>query len=250
MDFSMNEIIFQIDKLTGSSPGPDGIHNSMLKQLPFYVKRKLLEAYNTIWKNGNFPELWRTSILVPIPKPGKCPNTPNNLRPICLSSCVLKLFERMVNRRLMRYLEKNNTLGKVQFGFRRGHQTNDVISHIDNYARKAINDKKHAEIIFLDLQKAYDRTWRRLILKRLAKANVTGNMAKFCSSFLERREFHVRYNGQLSNPKTQENGVPQGSVLAVTFFLLAVESIKTWDLGHFYQNVCRRHHHCSRNKIR
>lgn len=134
----------------------------------------------------------------------------------------------MVNRRLMRCLEKNNTLGKVQFGFRRGHQTNDVISHIDNYARKAINDKKHAEIIFLDLQKAYDRTWRRLILKRLAKANVTGNMAKFCSSFLERREFHVRYNGQLSNPKIQENGVPQGSVLAVTFFLLAVESIKTF----------------------
>lgn len=69
MDFSMSEMIFQIDKLTGSSPGPDGIHNSMLKQLPFYVKRKLLEAYNTIWKNGNFPELWRTSILVPIPKP-------------------------------------------------------------------------------------------------------------------------------------------------------------------------------------
>lgn len=225
-DFSMSEMIFQIDKLTGTSPGPDEIHNAMLKQLPFYAKRKLLEAYNEIWKTGRFPELWRSSILVPIPKQGKCPNTPDNLRPICLSSCVLKLFERMVNRRLMHFLEKNKILGKEQFGFRKGHQTNDVITHIDNYARNAISEKKHSEIIFLDLQKAYDRTWRRLILKKLAKANVSGHMATFCSLFLERRDFQVRYEGQLSNTKTQENGVPQGSVLAVTFFLLAMESIK------------------------
>lgn len=227
-EFSVSELLFQLDRLTGTSPGPDEIHNLMIKHLPYYIKIKLLEAYNNVWKNGSFPEIWRESILVPIPKPGKCPNTPDNLRPICLSSCILKLFERMVNRRLMNYLEETQTLGKDQFGFRKGHQTKDVITYIHNFGRKAIHEKKQAEIIFLDLQKAYDRTWRRLILKRLAKAGVTGYMANFCSIFLERRSFQVRYNDQLSAPKVQENGVPQGSVLAVTFFLLAVDSIKSF----------------------
>lgn len=86
----MNELLLQIDRLTGTSPGPDEIHNSMIKHLPYYIKRKLLAAYNDLWKNHTFPETWRKSILVPIPKPGKCPNTLDNLRPICLSSCILK----------------------------------------------------------------------------------------------------------------------------------------------------------------
>lgn len=126
----------------------------------------------------------------------------------------------------MNHLETNGTFGKSQHGFRKGHQTIDVISQIDNFGKDAIANKKHAEIIFLDLTKAYDRTWRRLILQKLAKAKVSGHMAEFCKLFLERREIQVRYEDQLSDTKTQENGVPQGSVLAVTFFLLAVNSIR------------------------
>lgn len=224
--YSMNELMQQLDKLTGTSPGPDDIHNAMLQRLPFYIKKKLLEAYNELWKNRTFPEAWRKSILIPIPKPGKCPNTADNLRPICLSSCVLKLFERMVNKRLMNHLETNGIFEKSQYGFRKGRQTTDVITEIDNFGRDAIRNKKQAEIIFLDLSKAYDRTWRRLILKRLKKAGISGHMAKFCNLFLERRYFQVRYEDQLSDTTIQENGVPQGSVLAVTFFLLAVDSIK------------------------
>lgn len=131
----------------------------------------------------------------------------------------------MVNKRLMNHLESNGSLGKTQYGFRKGHQTTNVVTEIDNFGRTATTNKKHAEIIFLDLTKAYDRTWRRLILQKLAKAGISGHMAKFCNLFLERREFQVRYEDQLSDTKTQENGVPQGSVLAVTFFLLAVDSI-------------------------
>ena len=163
--FSLHELLQQLDKLTGTATGPDEIHNAMLQHLPFYAKKKLLEAYNEIGKNGIFPEICRMSTLIPIPKPGKCPNTADNLRPICLSSCVLKLFERMVNKRLMKHIETNKIL-ESQHGFCK--TTNDVITAIDNFGRNAISRQPHAEIIFLDLSKAYDRTWRRLILQKLA----------------------------------------------------------------------------------
>ena len=56
-DFSMDELLYQLDKLTGTSPGPDNVHNSMLQHLPFYVKKKLLEAFNSIWAGGDFPDI-------------------------------------------------------------------------------------------------------------------------------------------------------------------------------------------------
>lgn len=227
-DFSMNELLYQLDKLTGTSPGPDNVHNSMLQHLPFYVKKKLLDAFNLIWAGDDFPDIWRETLLIPIAKPGKNPNDPDNLRPIHLSSCVLKLFERMVNRRLVDELEERNIFGQHQAAFRCGRSTLDVLASIENFGKAAVAEKKHAELLLLDIAKAYDRTWRRLVLEGLANAGIGGRMAKFCSRFLEERRFRVCVQGQTSSLRKLANGVPQGSVLAVTFFLLAIGSIRDY----------------------
>lgn len=226
--FNITELIFQLDTLKGTSPGPDEIHNEMLKRLPFYIKKKLLEAFNKIWSTGSFPQNWRESILIPIPKPGKATNDPKNLRPIYLSSCMMKLFERMVNRRLMNELESKNILGKNQYAFRKGRQTLDPLTEIEEICSNAINEHKHVELLFLDIEKAYDKTWRYLIKENLAKAGIGGHMAKFCENFLQERRFRTLFQGHESTSKIQHNGVPQGSVLAVTFFLIAINSIKEW----------------------
>lgn len=226
--FSKDELLTQLNDLSGSSPGPDGVHNTMLQHLPAIGKDKLLDAYNSIWTSNTFPATWKETILVPIPKPGKNPNIPGNLRPIHLSSCVLKLFERMINRRLMDTLEERNVFGQHQAAFRKGRQTLDTLASIESYGKNAIATKKHAEFLFLDIEKAYDRTWRRLILEGLAKARIGGHMASFCSRFLEDRRFRVHFNGEVSSLKVLQNGVPQGSVLAVTFFLLAIDSIRQY----------------------
>lgn len=226
--FTITELIYQMDTLKGSSPGPDEIHNEMLKRLPFYIKKKLLQAYNHIWTSGTYPQNWRESFLIPIPKPGKQTNEPKNLRPIYLTSCVMKLFERMINRRLMNFLENKNFLGTEQHAFRKGRQTLDPLTEVEELCNKAITDHKHVELLFLDIEKAYDKTWRYLIKENLAKAGIGGHMAKFCENFLRERQFKTIHQGHISNPKIQQNGVPQGSVLAVTFFLIAINSIKEW----------------------
>lgn len=227
-EFTIHELLYQIDRLTGTSPGPDEVHNTMLQRLPFYAKRKLLNAYNNLWAANDFPSTWKETLLIPIPKPGKSLNDPHNLRPIHLSSCVLKLFERMVNRRLLEALEEQNAFGQQQAGFRRGRQTLDTLTKIEQFGRNAVAEKQHAELLLLDIEKAYDRTWRRLILEGLQEANIGGRLAKFCRKFLDERVFRVCYKGFTSSARILQNGVPQGSVLAVTFFLLAVNSIRKY----------------------
>ena len=108
-----------------SATGPDEIHYQMLKHLPASSLQALLGIFNHIWTAGDFHEDWRLATVIPIPKPGKDPAEPTNYRPIALTSCLCKTLERMINKRLIWYLESYNLLSRYQSGFRAGRSTND-----------------------------------------------------------------------------------------------------------------------------
>jgi hypothetical protein len=88
----------------------------MIKQLGEKEKETLLGIYNNIWKQGSYPEEWRTALTAPIQKPGKDPENPGSYRPISLTSCLRKVMEKMVYRRLVHILEKRtDTRPTVRF---------------------------------------------------------------------------------------------------------------------------------------
>ena len=77
----------------------------MLKQLPDNAEEFLLKIINKIWETGILPRSWKISLIVPVLKPKKDPSDPTSYRPIALTSCVCKLMEKMINTRLVWYLE-------------------------------------------------------------------------------------------------------------------------------------------------
>ena len=81
--------------------------------------------FNHIWTTGDFPEGWRLATVIPKPKPGEDHAKPLNYRPISLTSCLCKTLERMINKRLMWYIESNNLLSLYHLNFRAGLSTND-----------------------------------------------------------------------------------------------------------------------------
>ena len=87
---------------------------TLLKHLPSETLNTLLSILNDIWITGNFPSSWRQSYVVRIPKPGKDITNPTNYRPIALTSCVCKIMERMINNRLVWYLERNKIITPAQ----------------------------------------------------------------------------------------------------------------------------------------
>ena len=77
----------------GRSPGHDNITNDTLAHLGTQAKKKLLGLFNTSWKTGLIPSIWKRAILIPILKAGKPRNKGNSYRPISLISCMCKLME-------------------------------------------------------------------------------------------------------------------------------------------------------------
>jgi len=75
-------------------------------------KDVLLRLLNLSWKKGELPQIWKNAHLVPILKKGKNPAEPRSFRPISLTSCIGKIAERLINRRLYWFLETSELLGK------------------------------------------------------------------------------------------------------------------------------------------
>ena len=131
----------------------------------------------------------------------------------------------MVNSRLVWYLEKHSIITAYQSGFRISRSTIDQIIRLESAVREAFVKREHLVSVYFDLEKAYDTTWRYGVMKDLHEAGLRGRMPIFIAKFLINRKFSVRIGGTLSEIYDQEEGVPQGSILAVTLFSIKINSI-------------------------
>ena len=91
------------------SPGPDCITNEMIISLGKPALYKLLEIYNKSWEEGSLLQSWREATMIPIHKPGKAKTETTSYRPISMTSCMVKLLERIINTRLKWFLETEKT---------------------------------------------------------------------------------------------------------------------------------------------
>lgn len=226
-EYSLAELKEALRSSRDVSPGPDDICNQMLTRLDENSLMTLLNFFNHIWTSHDFPNQWREATIVPILKNGKDRSNPFNYRPISLTSCVCKLFEKMVNARLMWFLEDRGILARQQCGFRRNRSTLDHLIVLDTDIRRSFLSRHHTIAIFFDIEKAYDTTWRHGILRKLYDCGIRGNMGVFLANFLQQRYFRVRISSALSERFLQEDGVPQGSVLSVALFAIMINDLPT-----------------------
>ena len=114
----------------------------MFKHLDDRVLGVILRLFNKVWALGKLPCDWKHSIVIPILKDGKDRTAPSSYRPISLISVICKLMEKMVNNRLVFFLEKNNLRYKFQSVFRKGRSVMDHITALANEARKSLNNQE------------------------------------------------------------------------------------------------------------
>ena len=131
LSLSSAEFLAAASNLSSSTAtGPDKVAYPMLKHLPRSGMDLLLHIFNLSWSSHSFPSIWKTSSIIPIRKMGKPLDSPASFRPISLTSCVSKLFERIILSRLLFFLESNSILSPCQAGFRPGQSTLDQILYL------------------------------------------------------------------------------------------------------------------------
>ena len=223
--FKLRDLKRSIKRAKLSAPGPDEVHYLILKNLPNETLQILLDLINEYWESHDFPPSWREALVIPLPKPGKDHNYANSYRPIALTSCICKTVERMVNERLIYYLDSNKIISKFQCGFRNDKSTVDQLVRLETYIRDAFASNEHVVAILCDIHKAYDTSWKYGILRDLYDMGLRGNLPIFIQNFMSDRMFSVIYGSTLSDYFIQEEGVPQGAILSTTLFNIKLNGI-------------------------
>lgn len=208
-----------------SSTDINGISAKILHLVAPSISIPLTHIFNLSMEEGKFPEIFKTSKVVPIFKAGDSKNL-NNYRGVSLINIFGKIFEKIVAARLRSFLENQSFFYKKQFGFRSKHSTQHAILQIINKISSSINQGKISLLFCLDIYKCFDIIDHKLLLYKLEHYGVRGVALSWFKSYLENREQRVMVNGVLSSNvcKILES-VFQGSVMGVLLFLLFINDL-------------------------
>lgn len=208
----------------GSSPGFDGYTPQLIKLIHPYIVAPLTHIFNLSLLNGKFPNVWKLGVVSPIHKDGD-KTSPSNFRPITLLSIFSKLLEKIVNKRLVQYLENKSLLNDKQFGFRRNKSTEDAVVLLTKRIAHYLDDNKCCLGVFLDLAKAFDTVSVPILLQKLASMGIRGITLEWFRSYLTNRRLCVKVGSLVSEQLPIKYGVPQGSILGPTLFIIYMNDI-------------------------
>jgi hypothetical protein len=203
----------------------DMIANEMLKSSCDIVLPGIAKLFNHVLKSGIYPMKWNMGYQVPVFKNGD-PQDCNNYRGITISSCLGKVFNSVLNNRLMGYLEANNKLSDNQAAYRKGFSTTDHICTLRSVINKyVIHNKTTLYCCFVDFSKAFDSVPRDLLFLKLLRMGIGGKFYSIIKHMYMTADSCVKLPNGITKVFKTDIGIKQGDSLSPMLFNLFLDDI-------------------------
>ena len=213
---------FKINK----APEESGINKILLIQLPNSAIDRLKDIVNLSISMGYFSIVLKNGIIILIPKPGKDPKNLINYRPITLLEVPGKIIEKIINKRLHKFCERNDIFHKEQYGFPAGKGTDIAITKVNELIGINQKYKDHMNIVCRDVQKAFDKVWTQgLKYKIITIPELPLIIQKILCSYVTKRTAQIRIENFIGDKITLESSVPQGGISSPTLYILYTRDI-------------------------
>ena len=202
---------------SGKTAGPSGIVVEMIKAAGDTDATMIRDLATAIICDGKVPTDWEESFIVCLYK-GKGDALDRGLK---LTEQAMKILERIVDGLIRQVV----SIGDSQFGFVPGKGTTDAIFVVRQLQEKYLAVNKRLYMAFVDLEKAFDRVPRKVILWALRKLGVEEWIVRLVQGMYPNARSRVRVGEGFSKEFEVKVGVHQGSVLSPLLFIIVLEAL-------------------------
>ena len=169
--------------------GSDGIQAELFQILEGDAVKVLHTVCQQIWKTQQWPQDWKRSVFIPIPKKGNAKEC-SNYHTIGLTSHANKVMLKILQARLLRYV--NHELPDVQARFRKSRGTRDQIANIRWIIKKAREFQRNVYFCFIDYAKAFDCVDHYKLWKILKETGIPDHLTCLLRNLYAGQEATVR----------------------------------------------------------
>ena len=220
-DIEVNEILRNIKS---TATGLDGLSINLLILACPHIIPYVTHIVNCYIEQKVFPDCWKFSAVVPIPKVSN-PSEYNDLRPISILPTLSKVLERIMESQLRIHTNNFSIIPENQSGFRTNHSCETALLEVTDNILKSLDTGNFSILTLLDLSKAFDTLSHRMLYAILTYIGISEESLQLLRSFLWGRRQSVRVSGVLSDTLPATCGVPQGSILGPLLFSIYTSQI-------------------------
>ena len=205
--------------------GVDYVSNEMLKASGPVILPFLTRVLQLLFENGDFPDAWIDSLIVPIFKKGN-PELCDNYRPISLTSLVSKIYTSILNMRHTEYLDYNNIISNEQGGYMKGFSPMEHVLTLYTMIINQFSKNRKLYVCFVDFKKCFDSINRDALFKVLEQNGIDGKLLGAIKSIYKRVYARVKLSNNCSTNSFEcPIGLKQGCLMSTKLFTIFMNEL-------------------------